>query len=306
MDDSTTNKPGDTQSAPPPPVPSFGGGPPPPPPAIPNSGAAPVAPPTQPSTPEPEIPGTQMPVPPPEPQVTQPKKEKSKVPVFFIILIVIILVVWGAVFYIFFTNQNTEKESFVPSEQISVSSPTPIPTPTFNPDDIEIVNGSVYKTTGEINTLLVNKEDYPGTGIAGFASVTVSPDYSQMCFEALPPALEPALYYSTIDGSEIKEVGASYKNCIWSNDSSLLAFVNDAAADSAVDIYKYDLAEGVETNLTTISTTSAVFRRYEIDGWFNDDSTILCNYQEIDPADPSTEVIGNCSIEVATSKVTDL
>ena len=286
-------------------------GAPPPPPPSPTTPSTP--PPTspepgpQPGTsikPEPSQPTTPVP---PGPEVTTPKEEKSGPPIYFIVLVVLILLVWGGVGYLYYTNQQLKQgESQTSQPQVSQDTLSPAPSPSFNAEDIEIINGSVYQTTGGENTPLVNKDDYPGTGIAGFATVTVSPNNSLMCFAALPPALKPALYYSSIDGIGVTQVGTSYKKCTWSNDSSMIAYINDAAADVAVDIYKYELATDVETNLTNVSTTSAVFRRYEIDSWSNDDTKILCNYQEIDPSAPSSEVLGNCEIDVKTSEVTDL
>ena len=319
MDDNAPDKVGNTTEGTPP---SFSSTPPPapsPPPAVgqPTTPAKPTA--TQStdqapqsqtplSAPQTTQPGTgQSTTPPPMmPEVTTPKEKKSP-PVLFIVLVVVILLVWGVVAYHYFTNQNTKKESDQTSQRaVSQASPTPEPTPAFNPEDIEIINGSVYQTTGGDNAILVNKDDYPGTGIAGFATVSVSADNSLLCFSALPPALKPALYYSSIDGTGVIQVGASYKNCTWSNDNSMIAYINDAAADAAVDIFKYDLGSSEEANLTKVSTTSAVFRRYEINGWSDDDTTISCNYQEIDPSDTSSEVLGNCEINVETSEVTDL
>ncbi|MFV1917619.1 MAG: hypothetical protein ACC618_04040, partial [Patescibacteria group bacterium] len=86
----------------------------------------------------------------------------------------------------------------------------------------------------------------------------------------------------------------------------VVAYIADTAADDPADIFKYDLTAGEETNLTKVSTESAVFRRYEINSWSNDDSKILCNYQEIDTLDVSTETLGNCEIDLKTAEVTDL
>ncbi|MFV1917162.1 MAG: hypothetical protein ACC618_01595, partial [Patescibacteria group bacterium] len=199
-----------------------------------------------------------------EPQTVEAKEKKSLFPVLlgFLILLAIGSFVFAGYFY--FSNQKFKEETGVKDSVVTeVIQASPTSTPSFNPKDIEIVNGSIYNTRGAGNEILINKEDYPGTGIAGFTTVTVSPDSSKICFEALPPALEPALYFSNLESINVKKIAERVKNCTWSNASDMVAYLADTAADDPADIFKYDLIVDETTNLTKVSTESAVFRRYE-------------------------------------------
>ena len=213
---------------------------------------------------------------------------------------------YAFVAYLYFGNESLKSE--VADEATdTITAITPEPLPEIKKADFVIVNGNVYRTSqvGE-DVLLVSKETYPDAGIGGFAFVEVSDSLNRMCFVSLPPALTPALYYSDAEGSAVVLASEGKKLCTWSNSGDKFAYVNNAAADAAVDIYLYDTTASEETNLTISATPSTTFRRYEIDGWSADDGTIACNYQVVDPNDPSVEVVGSCEIDVVTAVVTDL
>lgn len=294
----------DVQPSSPPPFSDFSQDAPPTP-----SPASPASPPKQ-SESE-NIQDTTFPKPPdkpfPEgPQVTPPKTEKSKFKLIILGLLVLTVITWALVASLYFSNKKLREE--LVDKEIQEGQATPTPTTSEQITyETKLVNGSIYTVSSEgTENLVINKDDYSSTGIAGFMSAKLSPDYTKLCFESWPPALEPALYYSEIDGSNVVKVNDRVKNCTWSNNSDQITYVNDASQDSPVNIYIYKLALEEETNLTKESTSSAVFRRYAIEAFSDDDNYILCDFEEINTSDVGTEKLGNCEIDLSTGEITEI
>lgn len=206
------------------------------------------------------------------------------------VFIAILVLVLGVLGYLYFGNSSLRKET---SEE---SVPTIIPTPAFNPEQIQIIEGSIYQVVpvGE-KKLLVHKNRFADTGITGFARVAVSPNYSKMCFESWPPAPAPKLYYSPIDGGEAIEVAEGGRSCFWTKDSKSLIFTTNPASDKPVNIALYTLETGETRILTTEEVPSGVVRTYEITGLSQDGSAVLCKYAD---TNERTEEIEESTCEV--------
>src|SRR3989344_5027363 len=202
---------------------------------------------------------------------------------FMSLAIIIIVVIWGIVFYMYFNNQKNKSDdqnSAVVDNQNS-ELPEEIPTEIEKPnsDQIKIVNGNVVWENSSGQLVLVSKNDYPQTGITGFARAVLSPDQNNICFESWPPAPEPALYIYNLDSSETKEVSPNRKNCVWTFESNKIIYKNSASSTQSIDIFSFDLATSQESNLTNTSSLE-VARRYEIVGLSSDGSKVVCNFEE--------------------------
>ena len=200
---------------------------------------------------------------------------------------VIIVIIYGVVAYLYFQNRNIEKDeegdNQTPQDQIS-------PTPEFSADQVKIQDGSVVSDKpGTELQILINKDDYESTGITGFAKVTVSPDNTNLCFESWPPAPEPALYLSRVDGSEVTEVSPNRQGCIWASNGSKIYYINTAASSSPVNIYSFVLSSKSEENLTIGTIPEGVIRRFGIVGLSADSSKLICKYEDIDSAPEEKE-----------------
>lgn len=224
---------------------------------------------------------------------------------FFVILgIIVAVLVWGGVTYLYLDTQSlkkakSEKTAEVPQE------PTPIPTPSFSPDQIQIKNGSVVQAIPNAETTtLVDKADYKTTGITGFAKVLVSPDNSFICFEAWPPAPAPALYVATIKGESVVKVGENYKSCIWNPDSKSILYINSAPLDKPTNIFSYELSSGIVKNVTEKTQTEGE-RAYSIVGLSADATKLICRYVDLESVtNPKNEV--TCQIDLKTFAVTNV
>lgn len=266
-------------------------------------------PPVQPMAPVPP----QMPVQPLMPPVTPPpslgaqnvvssgpdKKRLGGFGVFVILSIIILLAVWGVVGYLYLGNKNKETTDTATSETVEAT-PTPVP---FNPDEIQIANGNVEQKTavGESKTL-VKKEDYPGSGIIGFARVSVSKDNTKLCFESIPPASDPAIYISNVDGTAVEQIVKNKHTCTWSPDSNSLLYVNDALGAKQIDIFAYSLTSKEERNLTEKTSTATAIRQYTLGAI--DGNTIACSYDVVNAAGKKISS-SNCSIDLVSGAVTD-
>jgi hypothetical protein len=260
---------------------------------------------TKPTTPSPQTSQDNAQTPPPGTTVTSSSGGGgSKMNIILIILGILALITVGAVGYLYFTNQNLvggkQEEAVV---TVPTNTPTPIPEDTF-----EILNGSIYRVTGTGDEiLLVDKSDYEDTGITGFVEVSVSPDKSQLCFYSLPPALDPALYTSDVDGQNVSMVSDRKTNCTWSPDSKMIVYTDDAPGNSASDIYGYFLEEGAELNYTedTQPTSSNEVIVYSIGSWDTDGTILSCTYEKINTVEDTT-TNGSCEIDISTGQFTDL
>ena len=224
---------------------------------------------------------------------------------FVILAIVILVIIYGVVAYLYLQNRNL-KQNGKAEDQVSQAQVTP--TPEFSPDQIKIQNGTVVREKpGADPQILINKDDYESTGITGFAKVTVAPDNKNICFESWPPAPEPALYVSKLDGSEVAEVSPNRQGCIWASDGSKIYYINTAASSSPVNIYSYVLSSKSEENLTIDTVAEGVVRRFGIVGLSADSSKLICKYEDVAPTPKPTftaEPGNQCEIDLQTNEIT--
>lgn len=224
--------------------------------------------------------------------------------VFLIIGIILIIAIWAGVAYIYIQNKNLKDGQS--GEQTQAPAVQVTPTPSFTPDQIKIRGGNVIREelSGEI-VVLVNKDEYPSTGITGFLKVAVSPDEQMMCFESWSPAPEPGLYISAIDGGSVVEVSPNRQTCLWALDSKSIYYINKASTTAPVNIFSYDIEQELETDLTSSFVPAGVVRRYEIIGLSADGSEIICRYENIGGA-ATSETSSECRIDLESGEVRDL
>ncbi len=224
--------------------------------------------------------------------------------IFLGIGILIALAVWAGVVYLFLQNKNLKNGTG--ETETTDKSALVTPTPEFNPNSVKIKQGNVvYEQKTDEDLILVGKDDYPSTGITGFLKVAVSPDNKKMCFESWSPAPEPALYLSGTDGKDVKEVSPNRQSCLWSKDSNSIYYTNISSKTAPVNIFKYDLLQGSETDLTGDSVPAGVVRRFEIVGLSADGSKLICKYENIGGA-ASTETMSECEIDLENNQVSSL
>ena len=154
----------------------------------------------------------------------------------------------------------------------------------FSPEQIQIINGNVERVLpfGESN-ILIDKNDFPTTGITGFSRVVVSPDESRMCFESLPPAPEPELYVSGTDGVNVFRVAANAANCHFGPLGNRLFYNNLPVGNTQGDIYSYNLNTQQIVNLTADLVESENVKVYRLEGVAHESNKLICTYQEVDP-----------------------
>jgi hypothetical protein len=227
------------------------------------------------------------------------KKKLGGFGLFVIIAIVILLSIWGFVAYLYFGNKN-KSETDSANQTITEVSPT---TPPFNPNEIQISNGDISRlsSVGESLTL-VKKEDYPGSSLIGFSHVAVSPDNTRLCFESIPPASDPTLYMSSVDGTNVETVVKNKHTCTWSPDNNFLFYVNDTLGNKQIDIYAYSLTSKEERNLTEKTSTKTEIRQYTIGSV--DGSTLNCSYDIVNISGKKISS-SNCAIDLVSGEVTD-
>lgn len=236
-----------------------------------------------------------QPPPPPsqEPQVMTPEKKKPNFKIIIGAIIAINVIIWAFVAYNYFTNKNLSAD-VKQAESTTLVTQTPTVAPvTYS---IEIDNGNIARVSSLGDSeILVDKENYEDTGITGFSFVEVSPDGKSLCFWSMPPSLEPALYYSDISGANVITVASKVTGCVWSNSSTKFAYVDDSSISMPSDIYIYNLAEQLESQMTS-STESATYRRYSINSWSVDNTILLCSYEEYSSSTSEAQLEGDCEI----------
>lgn len=234
---------------------------------------------------------------------TQAKPNDSRFKLFMIVGIILIVGVWGIVFYLYFKGRNENQPTPFPNITQDIQNPkllTPVPTkaPTPKANEITIQNGNVVWISSEFGTkTLVSKENYPGTGITGFARVTTSPDGSFMCLESWPPSPEPALYMANIDATNVVKIGQARQSCLFTSDSKKILSVSMGAENQKTDIFSYEISTGLETNLSANYQSQGPYR-FELVGLSSDGSTAICSFTKFD-----SSANGDCEINLATGEV---
>jgi hypothetical protein len=233
--------------------------------------------------------------------------KKSKFGLIIAILVVVTVIVYGIVAYLYFSNKNLEAgdENANAPPIAQDNQPTATPTPSFSPDQINIINGSIYNSlpTGE-NRLLVTKDDYTGTGITGFARVNVSPNNKRLCFESLPPSPQPALYISDVTGENVKEVEKKATSCRWMAGSNRILYVNSASGNNPVDIYMYDMSSEEMNNLTESLAEEGFVKYFKLGDVNDSGDKLVCSFDKEEISNPGTMTEGTCSVDLSTGEVT--
>lgn len=252
--------------------------------------------PMAPVQPQPIQPAPSAPVPPPPSGISFPQKKSKGFAIFVVISILILLAIWGVVGYLYYqnnfmgTSKDNESRNVSPSPEVQIS-----------PNEIQISNGNVARVTSFGETqILIKKEDYPGTGITGFAKVVVSPNLKQFCFESIAPAIQPAMYVANVDGSEPTEIGTDKNTCTWAPDSKNIFYVNAPLSGKSINIFQYDLGTKLEKNLTESTTTASEIRQYTITGISGE--TLKCSYDVVNASGVKLSA-SNCTIDTKTGEV---
>lgn len=242
---------------------------------------------------------------PPPPQEKSPgpvvaKKGGSFFKIFIIFSLIVILLIWGYVGYLYLENQRLKDDSSI---NVTTSEELPNPTPTPISFKYEIENGNVVKVGPDlISEIIIDKSNYPETGLGGFYKVKASPDNMYLCVESYPPAKKPGIYISDSGGQNVELISESKRNCVWSQDSNMIAYNNTKIINSPVDIFLYDLTTKTEENLTDQLNNTALesVNDYQINSFTQGDTLISCSYEKL-VDDISTSFA--CEINIQTKEL---
>ncbi|MCX7928862.1 MAG: hypothetical protein N2558_04240 [Patescibacteria group bacterium] len=223
---------------------------------------------------------------------------------FFIIgfTVLVAIVFWIIVCYLYLNNRNL-KENIVKLQNLNNSTISrkqseKLVTPLS--EQISIAGGNIVRKNdkGEL-TILINKNDYPLTGIIGFLQVSVSYDNNLMCFESRSPAKKPALYIANVDGQNAVEVSHEKVNCLWAKSSKAIFYTDTPIFINPVDIYMYDIATKTETNLTKLlnSGFNQSIKQYQLIS-ISDDGIIYCSFKEFNKQGEEINS-KNCKIDMS-------
>lgn len=215
------------------------------------------------------------------------------------IVIFLAIVFWGGVGYLYFTNTDLRDEIASVQNQNLAPEKQPSPTPEPLAQQISIGGGSIVRTRANgDSTILIDKSDFPSTGIIGFLQVLVSPDNNYMCFESRSPAPEPALYLAKTDGTNLVEVSPNRVNCIWAKSSQAIFYTDTPVTTQPVNIYMYDLNTKSETNLTESIETDNQTRQFSLVS-VSENGEITCSFKDYDSS--LTEIqSGSCRIDISS------
>ncbi len=226
--------------------------------------------------------------------VTTGSSKKSRFGLFVAIGIIIIVIIYGTVAYLYF--QNKKKTGSTVTETNTAGTTQITKAPEFNSEYVKIIDGSVaYKPGSGEQQVLVNKTDYPGSGITGFLKLALSPDKTKICFESWSPAPKPSLYISEANGTNVKEVSPNRKNCTWAPDSKKILYTNYATGSAGSDIFAYGIDNSEEKNVS-YDPNSNDQRNFEIVGLSADGGSLICSFSYINKEKEG----GQCQINLST------
>jgi len=219
------------------------------------------------------------------------KKGKSSFKTFVVIGIIITAIIYGAVGFIYFQNQDLKRviQNLNYKPEVTQS-----PQKEFNSSLVNIENGSVVYSDSGSKNVLVDKKAFPETGITGFTKVVVSPDKKWLCFESVPPATRPALYLSDTQGNNVKLISSNKTNCLWRTDSNYIFYQGKDTAKGNLNIYRYDLTTATEENLTK-EVLSGISTNFSMVGLSSDESKLICSFK-----DPENDESFQCEIDLTS------
>ena len=142
--------------------------------------------------------------------------------------------------------------------------------------DLEIRNNDIVEVVSPDAVKLIIDGDKI-ENFESFSNLSISPDSKKMCF--LVSTITPIwLYVANVDGSDLKRVGLAI-NCVWSPDSTKVAYNNHTTDVSNSDIYVYYLPSGASANLTNWPQSTESVRIYSVPGWTSN-SKIKSSYMD--------------------------
>ena len=234
---------------------------------------------------------------PQDPNITiQKTKRGSKFIIFIVILIVLTAIIYGVAAYLYLNNKKLQ------SNKDSLSSFSPTPSMEVKQQvTFKINNGSIYLVEDGVEKMILSKSDYPSTGIAGFTTVTASPNSKMVCFSSLPPALEPALFISNKEGTDVAEISKLKTSCVWSQDSAKVAYQDVNSETGNQDVFIYNIADKVETKVTSSTFDETARTTYSVGKW-QDNNKLTCTVTLIDSSSNMTSE-KPCLIDALTGQV---
>jgi hypothetical protein len=227
-------------------------------------------------------------------------KKRSLIDYFIYAVLILALLIWAVVGVLYFQNRKAKNQEIKETTQEITALPSP--TPTQKIYNISIKNGNIVNSDSQGNEeILVKKEDFAAdVGIVGFSKVNVSPDKKDICFESWSPAPKPALFLSAITGVNPYLVGYNKKNCVWSEDSLLIAYNDIKSAKEGTDLYVFNLENKSEILLTPHTATESAKPKNHIPvRWSENNKKLICKYSFVSA--PTKEY--NCEVDVETKFV---
>ncbi len=162
----------------------------------------------------------------------------------------------------------------------------------------EIRDNDVVEIISSNETRIIIK----GNKIEGAVSLfdlSVSPDGKKLCF--LAQTIVPIwLYVYDIESEIFKKVDLA-KNCVWSPDSTYIAYNNHTTDVSQVDVKIYDVEKGEIKNLTRNLTEPDYVRNYSTPIWENG-RVITVSYIEFKENNVSNQREGKNRVDVITGE----
>lgn len=234
------------------------------------------------------------------PNAVYTQKKYTGLNIVLVLFTIVALLIWAGVGFLYFDNKRLKQ--VVDTEM----NPSPTVTPTINPnkvsqEQIKIVAGNVVRTINtDENKILINKEEFPLTGLAGFARATVSPDGTKVCAESLSPSAKPGIYFYDLTTAETKEISPIKEKCLWNNESSILIYETTAPDSTAKDIYFYNVTNSEEVNVTMEYSQDGEIRRYSVDRIEN--NLLSCTIEMFDDVTKQKTGEKKCSINISNKE----
>lgn len=215
-------------------------------------------------------------------------KNKRKFPLASILFVAVALIFTVGMFYAGLNMILNQKENSSQNTEGEVSETA---TNLFSIRDGNIISNS---GTGDI---IINKDDYPDTGIGGFSFVNASPDGTKICFGSLSPAPSPSLYWASSDGSNTTKIGESYINCMWHTDNTRILFTDNPVIGERADIWLYDTSNEEFKNLTENLEIEGLTRIYTLTGISSNGKKAECSLSDYNSEENKT-VDAGCEIDI--------
>ena len=163
---------------------------------------------------------------------------------------------------------------------------------------VTILGNDIYtlSPSGNADKVLFELSNFSNDYVVKFSDITVSPNNASFCFLGHLVDGKTNIYAASIGGVGLSKVGVG-KNCVWSPDSTHIAYNNYEGSRDLSDVFVYRVKDGSTKNYTVGTAPENTARSFSTPAW-KDSSTLKLEYKEFSLSSGQPRNSGELFLEI--------